>query len=294
MTTLAIDIGGTKVLAALVEAGRVGQQIRLPTTLDRGPEGLIAQIAAACAPLRGRFDRVGAAVTGRVRDGAWCALNRSTLDLGADFALAEALEARLGRPALAVNDAQAAAWGEYRSGAGAGRDIVFLTLSTGLGGGVVSGGRLLGGLAGSFGQIRDEAGLRLEDGLAGRWFAAEARAAGRDGGAEAVFAAAREPWAGAIIDTAARRLATLCANIQLMLDPDRILLGGGIGLAPGFIGRVGAALAARDLPRQPDLQPAMLGAQGGLIGAADLAEAMLGGAKRDDANLDHANRGSLR
>ena len=96
------------------------------------------------AAWRGRFDRVGAAVTGIVADGRWHALNAGILPVPAGFPIVEALSTRLGCPVLAINDAQAAAWGEYRFGAGAGRDIVFLTVSTGIGGGIVLGGRLPG------------------------------------------------------------------------------------------------------------------------------------------------------
>ena len=99
--------------------------------------------------------------------------------------------------------------------------MVFLTISTGIGGGIVLGGRLLEGLAGEFGQLVDDDGARIEDRVAGRWMAEEAKAAGHDTDAAGVFAAAAEPWAERIIAVAAARVARLCRNVQLAVDPER-------------------------------------------------------------------------
>jgi predicted NBD/HSP70 family sugar kinase len=272
MTTLGLDIGGTKVLAALVHGGRVRESLRIGTDIRQGPDALIGAVEHLVAPWAGRYRTVGAAVTGLVRDGRWRALNAATLDLPADYPLAAALEARLRVPARCLNDAQAAAWGEHL--AGGGPDMAFLTISTGVGGGVVRGGRLMEGLAGHFGQFVDEAGVRLEDMAAGRWLAAEAASAGEPGGAEAVFARAAEPWADRLIALSAARVAALCRNVQLAVDPARIVIGGGIGLAPGYLARVEAALEAAEPVVRPRLAPAALGAEAGVIGAAALAETM--------------------
>ena len=172
-----------------------------------------------------------------------------------------------------MNDAHAAAWGEFVAGAGAGRDMVFLTVSTGIGGGIVRGGRLLEGLAGHFGQFVDEGGVRVEDRAAGRWMAAEAAAAGHPTDAAGVFAAAGAALGRADPRTgAARGSPALCRNVQLAVDPERIVIGGSIGLAPGFIERIAAALDGLDPEIAPRLVPAALGARAGVIGAAALAE----------------------
>ncbi len=179
-----------------------------------------------------------------------------------------------GVPAVALNDAQAAAWGEYRWGAGEGEDLVFLTISTGIGGGAVLNHRLLGGLAGHFGLWRSRSGGGpLEDEVSGRWLAAQARTAGYDISAKDVFTAASqgEQWAGNAIDSSAGKVAALCSDIQLALDPRRIVIGGGIGLAAGFLDLVQDRLS--HLPRRfrPHIAAARLGAQAGLVGAADFA-----------------------
>ena len=284
MTVLAIDIGGTKVLAALVEDGSVRAERRIATDITRGPAALIEAVVDLAAPWAGRYGAVGASVTGLVRDGRWRALNTATLDLPDSFPLAEALAKRLGAPAHCVNDAQAAAWGEYVAGAGQGVDMAFLTVSTGVGGGLVLGGRLRQGLAGSFGQFVDEDGVRVEDRAAGRWLAAEAAALGRPADAAAVFAAAGEPWAERLLAASAARVAALCRNVQLAVDPERIVIGGGIGLAPGYLDRLRLALADLDPAVAPRLAPAGLGAHAGVIGAAALAEHLQSLAQRETAS----------
>jgi len=272
MTALAIDIGGTKVLLALVRDGEILTSHRMATDITAGPGALIDAIADVAGAWPGAFDAVGAAVTGVILDGRWRALNRSTLDLRGSYPLADALTARFGKPARCVNDAQAAAWGEHVAGAGARRDMAFLTVSTGIGGGIVRDGRLLEGLAGSFGQFVDETGIRLEDRAAGRWVAREAASRGRPGDAEAVFAAANEPWAEALVAASAARVAVLCGNVQLAVDPEVIVIGGGIGLASGYIDRVRSALLDVDEALRPRIVPAALGADAGIIGVAALAE----------------------
>ncbi|MBP7003191.1 ROK family protein [Amaricoccus sp.] len=276
MTVLAIDIGGTKTLVALVREGMAIEERRMATDIADGPDALLDAAAALAAPWAGRYRAVGAAVTGLVRHGTWRALNAATLDLPAGFPLADALADRFGVPARCVNDAQAAAWGEHVAGAGRhAADMAFLTVSTGIGGGLVLGGRLLEGLAGHFGQFVDETGTRAEDRAAGRWIAAEAEAQGRRGDAAAVFARAGEDWAARLIATSAARVAALCRNVQLAVDPERIVVGGGIGLAPGYLDRVRRALEAADPDIRPRIAPASLGPRAGLIGAAALAVAMM-------------------
>ena len=161
----------------------------------------------------------------------------------AGYPLAERLQSVLHRPVTTTNDAQAAAWGEHRFGAGEGRDMVFVTISTGVGGGIVTGGRLLGGIAGSIGQIVDmqapEAGP-VEDHCSGKWIERAAGRAGRPGTAADVFAAAADgaEWAETIVRTASERAAVLMRTLHLLLDPPRIVVGGGVGLAHGFLDRV--------------------------------------------------------
>jgi len=153
--TLAIDIGGTKILAALIKANRVTDRRHIATDREAGAEAWVQSIAGLVRDWLPQVHCIGVTVTGAVNAGLWSALNPGTLNIPTDFPLSDRIEAALGlRPTL-LNDAQAAAWGEYSFGAGQGRDLVFLTISTGIGGGVVANGRLaLGasGFAGNFGQ----------------------------------------------------------------------------------------------------------------------------------------------
>lgn len=274
---LALDIGGTKALAALVRGAEVLDRRQAPTPAAVGSAAWFDGVAALAEGWKGRFSRVGIAATGLVEDGRWSALNPATLDIPDATPLAAELSARLGAPALALNDAQAAAWGEYRFGAGQGRDMAFVTVSSGIGGGIVAGGRLLRGargLAGSLGQVQGSAGgARLESGASGFAIAKAASAAGYAADTRAVFAAAAwgEGWAREIVDAAAARLAAALVDLQRIVDPDCVVLGGGIGLLDDFRAALDRRLA--DVPPllRPRVVPASLGADAGIIGVADHA-----------------------
>lgn len=275
-TVLAIDIGGTKILGALVSGMTITEPVEIPTPGSGDPRGWIADLLDRALNWRGRYGLVGAAVTGVIEDGLWSALNPKTLSIPPDYPLTDMLSELTGAPAIALNDAQAAAWGEYRLGAGQGtQSCVFLTLSTGIGGGVVAGGQLLRGMAGHFGQFRADVADKtpIESLAAGRWMAEAARAQGHDTDARGVFQAGAngEAWADDIIALSAGRIATLCVNIQLGLAPERIIIGGSIGLAPGFIARITASFS--DLPprQRPVLVAAQLGGRAGIVGIAQIA-----------------------
>ncbi|MFO1209129.1 MAG: putative N-acetylmannosamine-6-phosphate 2-epimerase [Amaricoccus sp.] len=271
---LALDIGGTKTLAALVRGSEVVEEMIVATDRAAGPGAWLDAVAAAARGWGG-VAAVGAAVTGIVRDGRWSALNPRVLGVPPGFPLEEVGASRFGAPFLAANDAQAAAWGEHRFGAGEGRDLVFLTVSTGIGGGIVTGGRLLGGLAGSFGQLRapSDGAMAFEECASGAWIGEAAARAGHAADARAVFAAADagEGWAEDAVAGSAARLALLCRDVQVTLDPPAIVVGGGVGLAPGYLDRVRAALAGLPAELAPRLLPARLGVRAGVLGIADLA-----------------------
>jgi len=272
---LAIDIGGTKILAALVLNGKVEKQITVPTAREEGPDAWIAAIAEGVKDWSSDYARVGIAVTGLISKGLWSPLNPATLGLPQDYPIVDKLKATFGVPVFAANDAQAAAWGEHRFGAGENEDVVFLTISTGIGGGVVINGKPMLGLAGHFGLLRapSQGASPLEDEVSGRWMAAEARRAGHAVEAPEVFAAARagEEWAKAIVTQSARKVALLCQDIQLTFDPKRIVIGGGIGLAEGYLDLVRQQLPQLQPRVRPTLVAAKLGGQAGAIGVADLA-----------------------
>lgn len=269
---LAVDLGGTTTRVALVRGGDVLDRAEGPTDRGAGPQQWVQAAVNLAQPFRGRFGRIGVTVTGLVQGGRWQAMNPATLAVPSGFDLGGAVRAALGQYPTLANDAQAAALGEWTFGAGRQQDMVFLTISTGVGGGVVAGGRLLtgrSGMAGHFGQMLslpdDDGQGRFEDCVAGPWIAAEA-------GMPDARAAFASPAASEVIDQSAARVARLTQNLQLGFDPVRIVIGGGVGLAPGYLPRITARLA--DLPdlTRPTLVPAALGADAGLIGIAALAQ----------------------
>ena len=146
MTTLAIDIGGTKLAAALIGAdGQIRDRRELPTPASQTPEALRDALSALVSPLQAHAQRVAIASTGIIRDGSLLALNPHNLGGLLHFPLVKTLEQLTNLPTIAINDAQAAAWAEYQALEGDITDMVFITVSTGVGGGVVSGGKLLTG-----------------------------------------------------------------------------------------------------------------------------------------------------
>ena len=166
MTTLAIDIGGTKLAAALIGAdGQIRDRRELPTPASQTPEALRDALSALVSPLQAHAQRVAIASTGIIRDGSLLALNPHNLGGLLHFPLVQTLEQLTDLPTIAINDAQAAAWAEYQALEGDVTEMVFITVSTGVGGGVVSGGKLLtgpGGLAGHIGHtLADPPGLWL-------------------------------------------------------------------------------------------------------------------------------------
>lgn len=277
MGVLAFDIGGTKTLAALLDGSKVVESLRIPTSRDTSPDSWLDNLARSTAGWKARYRDIGFALSGHVSEGAWSTLNAKTLPIPAEFPLAARVRDTFGLEPLLINDAQAAAYGEFKHGAGQGEDMVFLTVSTGLGGGIISNGKLtLGrtGLAGHFGQTRGEADERLEDRVSGRWMMAEAKASGHDVTAKSVFeaASAGERWADEIIGKSAQRVAALCADITMMIDPARIVVGGSIGMAPGYLERVSKRLDEMPGPGGAPLARAELGDFAGIIGVAALIE----------------------
>ncbi|MEO3432812.1 putative N-acetylmannosamine-6-phosphate 2-epimerase [Inquilinus sp. CAU 1745] len=278
-TALAFDIGGTKTLAALVRGPEILDRRMIATPRNPADPQWLDEIAGLAGDWAGGFDAAMAVVTGLAMDGCWSALNPDILAVPDNYPLARLLSERLGVATDMVNDAQAAAWGEYRYGAGRGRDIVFITVSSGVGGGVVANGTLMRGsrgLAGSLGQIRRLAGddaVRFEASASGFGMATAARALGREMDAREIFQVARHggEWAERIIADAADEMASGLATIQALIDPDLIVIGGGVGLVDDFRDRLRRAFDAYPPVLVPEIVKAELGPDAGIIGGADLA-----------------------
>lgn len=309
---IGIDVGGTKVLGvALGAEGAVQVEHRVltpptsPGLVDALCEVVAALDLAAAAPVP---LPVGVGAPGLVtRSGD--VLFSPNLPGSGGLALAESLRGRLdpGRRVLADNDATSAVWGEAVHGAAKGAsDAIMITLGTGIGGGIVAGGRLIRGANGFAGEIGhmvvDPSGPVCPCGRAGCWEryasgsglgrlgreAAQAglspRLVGLAGGdpesvrGEHVTGAAAEGDAGAVevMDRFAWWLAAGLANLANALDPQVMVIGGGLVEA----GEVLMAPTRREFLKlveaggaRPEIRvvPAALGERAGAIGAATLA-----------------------
>lgn len=281
MTRVAVDLGGTKVAVARVDGPRVLARRASPTPAQAGPEAVVDAIVALVGDWIEGVGTVAVASTGRVHGGVVHAVNEATMPGWTAFPLADALTRRWGVPVVVANDAHAAAWGEARFGAGIGvDDFVFVTVSTGVGAGVVAAGRLVHGargLSGHLGFVRGAvADGFLEEHASGAAIARAASASlGRAVTTREAFAAADagDARAEAIVAAAVAALARALVDARWLLDPERVAVGGSVGLAPGYLDRLRAALEALQPGEAPlQLVPAMLGADAGLVGAADLLD----------------------
>lgn len=285
-TVLAVDIGGTKIAFADVENGRIARrrQVQTPRT-GRGAD-LVEVISTEIS--QRSPSRLAVATTGIVSDGRLTALNPSTLPIEDGFPLAHRIEEATGLRPLLVNDAQAAAWGEYRFGAGRGtRNFLFVTVSTGVGGGLILDGRpQVGprGLAGHIGHLTVPGAVAacgcgrkgcLETIASGTAISTRFRErCGRDLGAPEIFeaAAAGDAVAESILDEAAQALAAALANVVASVDLDLIALGGGAGLGRGFLDRVLRSGSRLPAAFRREVVPVRSGPDAGLIGVATLYE----------------------
>lgn len=282
---LAIDIGGTKIALALVANGQVTRRLQIATPRSGRGTDIVEAVARQAATLPATIS-AGVATTGIVDQGHLTALNPATLPIEDRFPLVQALEASLARPVFAINDAQAAAWAEFRRGAGQGVErMAFVTVSTGIGAGIVLDGRLQSGRKGLAGHVGHMMGdpdgpvcgcgrrgciERLASGTAIAVLATELL--GRPVDSPEVFAAAEagDMACNRLLDGAAAGLANVFCDLVASLDLERVVLGGGVGLAPGFLDRVRRAIGLQpEIFHRPVVRAAM-GADAGLIGIADL------------------------
>jgi glucokinase len=308
--TIGIDIGGTKVAAGVVdEAGNVLSVARRRTP-SRDPGHVTDVVVEIIGQLRTEHEveAVGIGAAGFVD------AKRATMLFAANLAWRDApirdeIAARLDLPVVVENDANAAAWGEFRFGAGEGQpDLMVLTIGTGIGAGLILGGALYRGrfgIAGEPGHIRVVPGGRLcgcgnrgcfEQYCSGTALVRAAREVAQERPADAarllelargdiasidgpvVTKAAQEGDPAAIdcFSEIGRWLGQGMADIAALIDPGRYVIGGGVAEAGELllgVGRetYGAVLTGRGYRPLADVVPARLGSQAGLIGAADLA-----------------------
>lgn len=310
MHTIGVDVGGTKIAAGVVtKDGELVAHVRRETPAQ-DVEAIEAAIADAVAELRAGYEvtAIGIAAAGyidRTRSVVLFAPNLAWRDepLRAD------IEERTGLPVLVENDANAAAWGEFRFGAARDvDDMMLLTVGTGLGGGVVIDGALLRGafgIGGELGHVRVVPdGIRCGCGNKGCWemygsgtaLVREARDLARSGsmlgatileraggdpdkitGPQVTQAAQDgDPGAQELLADLGRWLGEGAASMAAVLDPAMIVVGGGVASAGELLlepmrTAFHRQLTGRGHRPEADIRLAALGNEAGMIGAADLA-----------------------
>ncbi|MEV6694411.1 ROK family protein [Micromonospora sp. NPDC051196] len=301
-----VDLGGTKVRAALADlAGHIVAEDVLATD-PRGGVAVAAQIDTLLRRLavRGGVDWSDVRMTAVGLPGApdpatgTVDLSPNVSDLGALDVRTE-LTRRLGHPVVLDNDVNMAAAGERWLGSGrTHRHFVFVAVGTGIGMGIVLDGELVRGARGAAGEISylplgtdpfdpaNQVRGALEEAVAGSALSGRYQAAtGEQVSVPVVFdrAAAGDQTARAAIDEEARLIALAVVAITAVLDPEAVVLGGGIGARVELVEPVRrwvAALSA-DLPL---IKTSQLGDRAGLLGAIAVARQQAG------AQLDSAAR----
>lgn len=306
--TIGVDVGGTKIAAGVVdETGRIVARARResPATDSEAIEDAIAEMVAELSRDR-TVQGIGVAAAGFI-DAA-----RSTVLFAPNLAwrdepLKAELEGRTGLPVVVENDANAAAWGEFRFGGGVEvNDMLMVTVGTGVGGGIVAAGKLKRGafgIAAEIGHMRVVPdGRPCPCGNHGCW---EQYASGSALVRETHEAAAVDPRAATLVERAGGRLEAITgpmvtdaaregdvfarerlavlgrwlgeglASLAAVLDPAVVVVGGGVSASGDFL--LGPLrlhfeknLTGHDHRPVAAIRSAELGSDAGLVGAADL------------------------
>ncbi len=308
--TIGIDLGGTKIAGGVVdEGGSITLRARRDTPARdvEAVEGVIVELVRELAKGR-EIEAVGIGAAGLIDEKRSRVLMAPNLGW-TDEPLRSAVEREIGLPVVVENDANAAAWGEYRFGAGQGCDnLVCVTVGTGIGGGLVFHGQMYRGahgVAAEFGHLCVEPGGRLCGcGNRGCWEqyasghalvrAARTLAAENRDQAEQLLAlgdGTPEGVDGTDVTTAAAEgdqvaleafaeigkwLGSGLASVVEILDPGRILLGGGVSSAGRLLldptkRAFQESVVGRKFRPTTPVELASLGNDAGIVGAADLA-----------------------
>jgi glucokinase len=307
-----VDLGGTTVGCALADSeGKVAAEGDTPTEGYRGPEGVIQRIAKGVGDLASqtgtRPSAVGVVVPGLVdvKSGVTKFLPNMP-GKWQEVPVRQMLEPLVGCPVFLLNDARAAALGELTFGHGRSvRSMIFFTLGTGIGGGIVIDGRLRLGPLGAAGEIghmtiipdgpRCGCGSRgcLETLFSGPALCGEGVRLLRSGQAPKLYerlggdlgkispkemaAAAEDGDAAvrAVIVQHAEYLGIGVANLVMTLDPDMVVLGGGVALMGALLfDTVRATVKQRVLMVPTErlrIEPSLVGDRAGMLGGIALA-----------------------
>lgn len=306
---LTLDLGGTQFRIALAnEKGELLKRYAEVMDSPDSPEKTIGRMKMATGDLIAGFDLsalrgMGIAVAGLVVPGSGVLLTSPNLPAWYGTGLKDIWEQELQLPVFVCNDANLAALGEHKFGAGRGvKDLIYITVSTGIGGGVITGGRLLLGALGFAAEVGhitiDLNGPKcpcgnvgclemLASGTAIARMAVERISKGEPSAvvdlvagdlssvtAEVVAAAAEsgDVLAGEVMHTAGMNLGVGVVNLIHVFNPELIIIGGGCSKAGdllfGPVREVVAERVIRDIT--VDIVPASLGDDPGLLGAVAL------------------------
>jgi glucokinase len=305
LNAVGVDVGGTKIAAGVVSPdGEVLAAVRRPT--PRSPEKLVETMIRAIEEVRGGNDVAGVclAVPGFVLAQEERVVFSPNLHAIEGIQLKERVGAGVGVPLTVENDANAAAWGEFRFGSGSEvDDLVFLTLGTGIGGGVISHRALLRGAQGSGGELGHVTVHSMGPLCAcGNRGCLEALASGTAIGRRARDAAVENPGSAlgrvaarrevlgedvtelgregdelalSVLEETGRWLGIGLAGFVNVFNPEVVAVGGGAMEAGEMIlasARREVRLRARPPSRDlVEIKEATLGPESGVLGAAALA-----------------------
>ena len=288
MGSIGVDVGGTKIAVGLLVGDELHEFHSRPTP-DTGWPAVLDAVANLVQPLLDRHPgvkTVGLGIPGPISQDRRRVLFAPNIYGFNDVPVVQGLHERLGLRISMENDAKVAALAEATLGAARGSSSsVYITVSTGIGSGIVLNGRLwrgFHGIAGELGHVVSVPGGPVSG--AGQSGTLEAVASGtaiaRDASfalnrdvstAEAfVLAQAGDRLAGRVVRGAMTRIGLAIADLQKMLDPEVFVIGGGVaGVGTYFFEHVQAAAdEAAEGFAVPQIRPALLGPQAGVIGAA--------------------------
>jgi glucokinase len=308
---IGVDLGGTNARAALINReGEILRQARRPSLQEQAPEATLAQIVDACTDVMhqqgidaSQVLGVGIGLPGIMDTETGICFWSPNFEHWKDVPIGPTVAAGVGVPTHILNDAKCAALGELTYGAGKGvRNMVMITLGTGIGGAFVVDGRLLMGPNGSIGEVGHHTvepnGRKCGCGNFGCWEAMCARdaiierterklqagrassLAGPDGVVEITpetvsrAAAAGDALAQEVLDESGFWIGVGATNLINMLNPERLVIGGGIAQAGELLlAPIRRTVVARAVPLQrktAQIVPALLGDHAGVMGAGAL------------------------
>jgi glucokinase len=310
-TLLAVDLGGSKIIAALISPqGEVINREYVATLADEGPQAVLHRMLASIENLlsganvpRSSLSTIAVAAAGTINSEEGVVTDSPNLPGWRNVPLKEMVERETALETFLINDASAAALGEHHFGVGRGIDnLIYITVSTGIGGGIIIDGKLYLGASGSAGEIGhmtiDTNGPRCNCGsigclevlASGRAMAREAQLSVTRGAksiinelaegescnisAQTISAAAQrgDALAVEIVSKAATYLGIGMVNLVNIFNPEMIIVGGGVAKMGDMLldpARQVVAERAFQLPAQAvRIVPSQLGDNAAVLGGA--------------------------